>query len=241
MERVASRERSRGRIVLFVPRWLPRSEVAVGLPYRVVPILSALTNAGIAVDLVVEPHDGAFDDTCATALCGAMAAVAWCAELNPGEQLAGLLGFLAAVAAAAPDLPRLLGGGFVSLTSPEFDFQGIAEPVRSEEIGALLSRLLALCGEVAPERGAFTVDALYAMDLRRFVQPASLLFGNDAPSLQLPTGLGCGKTCGFCFYEQTNIRLLPAAAIADLVEHCVARYGVRQFQLGELDFLMSGR
>jgi radical SAM superfamily enzyme YgiQ (UPF0313 family) len=75
------------------------------------------------------------------------------------------------------------------------------------------------------------------MDLARFVHPASLLFDNDAPALQIPTGLGCGKACTFCFYEQTHLRLLPAKAMADLVEHCHRRHGVSQFQLGELDFL----
>lgn len=226
---------------MFVPRWLHPSEPATGLPYRVIPIVSALTSNGIDVDLWIEPHDGGFGDTMRAQLDGALAAVAWCPELNPAEQLPSVVAFLQSVAQAAPQLPRFLGGGFLVLWRPGFDFQGLAEPITSEELDALVQRLGALRGRAAPGRRPFTVDALYQMDLSPFVHPASLLFGNDAPSLQVPTGLGCGKACPFCFYEPTHMRLLPAPAMADLVEHCRDRYGVRQFQLGELDFLAGPR
>lgn len=237
MTRIAARNPTGDRVVMFVPRWWPLSETAIGLPYRAIPIVSTLVQNGIDVDLLIEPHDGGFTDATRRDLDGAMAAVAWLAELNPAEQLPSARAFLLAVAAAAPHLPRFLGGGFVKMTPLDFDFEGLGEAVHGDETGSLLQRLVALRGHDVAERQPFAVDALFQMDLLRFAQPASLLFGNDVPSLQLPTGLGCGKACAFCFYEPTHMRLLPAAHIVDVIAHCHARHGIRQFQLGELDFL----
>lgn len=229
---------SLGRLVVFVPRWLPAGE-RTGLPYRVVPALSALLRNGIAVDLVFEPFDGRFPDTARRLLDGATAAVAFCPELNPAEQLPGITAFLSAVAVAAPDLPRWIVGGFVPLLPPGFDFQGLAEPLRSEETGAVLHATTRRLGLALAERQAFGVEALQALDLARFTRPEPLLFGNDEPTLQLPTGLGCGKSCPFCFYEHTHLRLLAAPAVVDAVRHCVERHRIRQFQFGELDFLAA--
>ncbi|MCA8975866.1 MAG: radical SAM protein [Planctomycetes bacterium] len=226
------------RLVVFVPRWLPAAE-PVGLPYRVVPGLSALLRNGVAVDLVIEPHDGRFSDAVRRLLDGAAAVVAFCAELNPAEQLPGITAFLGAVAAAAPELPRWIVGGFVPLLPRGFDFEGLATPLCSEESGAVLQALARLRGHTLEQRQAFGVEALQAMDLARFTRPEPLLFGNCEPTLQLPTGLGCGKRCPFCFYERTHLRLLPAPAVVAAVAHCVERHRIRQFQFGELDFLAA--
>ena len=236
MQRLTALQPTGERIVMFVPRWLHPSAQAVSLPYRVIPIVSTLLRHGIDVDLWIEPRDGACDESMRTALTGAVAAVAWCAELNPAEQLPSLVAFLQRVASTQPSLPRLLGGGFLVLWRPGFEFEGLCQPITSGEVGALLDALRALRGEPPAGRQPFTVDALYRMDVRAFVQPSSLQFGNDEPALQLPTGLGCGKQCPFCFYEQTDMRVLAAPAMVDLVEHCQRTYGVRQFLLGELDF-----
>lgn len=226
------------RIVVFVPRWLPAGELS-GLPYRVVPALSALLRHGVTVDLVIEPHDGRFSDAVRRSLDGAAAIVAFCAELNPAEQLPSLVDFLSQAARAAPTLPRWIVGGFVPLCPPGFDFEGLAEPLRSEESGAVLHALARHLGRTLGERQAFGIEALAAMDLCRFTRPEPLLFGNCTPTLQLPTGLGCGKSCPFCFYEHTHLRLLPAPAVVDAMQACVERHGIRQFQLGELDFLAA--
>ena len=229
----------KGRVVVFVPRWLPRAQTIVGLPYREIPVVSALQHAGFAVDLCHEVHECADDAAVQRRVPGAAAAVVWCAEMNPAEQMPGILSFANMAWRVAPDVPRWLGGGFTSLLPADFDGEGLVELVRSEETGALASAIAARAGEVLPARQPFTIDALFAMDLARFVQPVPLLFGNDEPTLQLPTGLGCGKHCPFCFYEPTHLRVLPAAGVAEAMQHCRQRYGVHQFQLGELDFLAS--
>lgn len=234
----SSASREQGRILVFVPRWLPAGE-PVGLPYRVVPALSALVRNGIAVDLVIESRDGRFSDATRRLLDGASAAVAYCAELNPAEQLPGLVAFLTAVAAAAPDLPRWIAGGFVPLCPPGFDFEGLAEPLRSEDSGVLVQALARLRGQPVDARQPFGVEALRELDLAQFTRPEPLLFGNTEPTLQLPTGLGCGKACPFCFYEATHLRLLPAPAVVAAVQACVEQHGIRQFQFGELDFLAA--
>lgn len=239
--RFSSRGSEKGRVVVFVPRWLPHDPVGVGLPYRVYPVVSALLRAGYAVDLCHEAHVAADGSEVGRHLDGATAAAVWFAELNPGLQLPGMVAFLAMAQRVRPALPRLCGGGFVPLLPDGFDGEGLAEFVRSEEVGALASAVAALRGEVLPSRQAFGVEALFAMDLTPFLVPGSLLFRNDAPTLQIPTGQGCGKRCGFCFYGATRTRLLPASGVADLMQHCHHRYGVRQFLLGELDFLAAPR
>ena len=237
--KLPSRGTEKGRVVVFVPRWLPRAQTMVGLPYRVIPVVSTLQHAGFAVDLCHEVHECADDAAVQRRVPGAAAAAVWCAEMNPAEQMPGILSFADMARRVAPDVPRWLGGGFTSLLPADFDGDGLVELVRSEETGALASAIAARRGEVLAARQPFTVDALFAMDLACFVQPVPLLFGNDEPTLQLPTGLGCGKHCPFCFYEPTHLRLLPAAAVAAAMQHCRQRYGVHQFQLGELDFLAS--
>lgn len=234
---LSARGAADGRVVLFVPRWLPVSERAVGLPYRVAPVVSALLANGYDVDLLHEVLDGAATPLARERLRGATAAAVWCAELNPAEQLPGLLAFLEFARAAAPAVPRFAGGGFFALAPPEFSCGELATTVRGDELGALASALHAQRGVALPARQPFSADALLAMDLAPFLQPAPLLFGNHESTLQIPTGLGCAKACPFCFYEHTAMRLLPAPAIARLMEHCHRRHGVRQFQIGELDFL----
>ncbi len=226
-------------MVVFVPRWLPPDPAGVGLPYRVFPVVSALQRAGYAVDLCLEVHTAADDPQVAARLSGATAVAVWFAELNPGMQLPGMTAFLAMAKRVAPTVPRLCGGGFVPVLPTAFDGEGLAEFVRSEEVGALASAVAALRGEALPARQPFGVEALFDMDLSSFLVPGSLLFRNAEPSLQIPTGQGCGKHCTFCFYEATQARLLPAAQVAELMVHCHHRLGVRQFQLGELDFLTA--
>jgi hypothetical protein len=230
----------KGRVLVFVPRWLPASQPIVGLPYRVIPIVSALQNCGYAVDLCHELHEAASSDTVRQRVAGACAAVVWCAEMNPAEQMPGILAFLQMAQRTAPEVPRWLGGGFTSLLPRDFDGEGLVQFVRSEETGAL-AHAIAGSDPILAARQPFAIDALYAMDLEPFVQPAPLVFGDSERSLQLPTGLGCGKHCPFCFYAPTQMRLLPAAAIAEAMQHCYRRYGVARFQLGELDFLAGPR
>jgi hypothetical protein len=229
----------RGRVVVFVPRWLPPDPAGVGLPYRVFPVVSALQRAGYAVDLCHEVHVGVDAPEVVRCLDDAVAAAVWFAELNPGLQLPGMQAFLAMARRVRPELPRRCGGGFVSLLPADMDGEGLAEFVRSDEVGALAAAVARTRGEVLAERQPFGVEALFVMDLTPFLVPSRLLFRNDAPTLQIPTGLGCSKRCGFCFYGATDARLLPADGIAELMVHCFQRHGVRQFQLGELDFLMA--
>lgn len=226
-----------GRVVLCVPRWLDEATSPSGLPYRVVPVLSSLLHNGFAVDLVTGLHDDLVGEAVRERLRGADAAVVWCAELNPGLQLRDLVTFLETAREAAPSMPRLAGGGFFPLV-PEggLDLGPLVETtVTSQEVSALSDALLGR----EPVRESFDLRALHELDLRPFLRPESMLFGNDAPSLQVPTGLGCSKRCRFCFYEQTNWRAASAADVVDAIAQVHRHYGVRQFLMGELDFLAS--
>lgn len=238
MQQLSARAEEMGRVVFFVPRWLEDTMSPSGLPYQAVPVLSSLTGNGFAVDLFTGVHDAPDGQAVSRALDGAVAAVAWCAELNPGVQIPGLLAFLAHAAHGAPDVPRLAGGGFFPLLVPKgFDLRPLAQAIVIDQEVDALSRQLLGVAERAAAREAFSVDAMWQLDLAPFLRPESMVFGNDQPSLQIPTALGCSKRCPFCFWEPTRWRALPAPRIVDLVAHVRQRLGVRQFLFGELDFL----
>ena len=241
MQHLSARSQPRGRIAFFVPRWLEDSMSPSGMPYRVIPVLSSLTANGFAVDFFTELHDGWKSDDLRRSLDDCAAAVAWCAELNPGLQVPGLIGFLERVRAESPATRRIAGGGFFPLVPPpRLDLEPLTDDiVTGQEVDALSRCLLGEPASAGGSRECFDVHAARELDLRPFLRPESVLFGNDEPSLQIPTGLGCGKHCPFCFYEQTQWRVLPADDVVDLVAFVHERYDVRQFLFGELDFLAS--
>jgi radical SAM superfamily enzyme YgiQ (UPF0313 family) len=231
----------RARVVFFVPRWLPSEWTDYGLPYRVFPVLSSLAHCGIAVDLFTEPRDGFDVELLRAKLDGARAGVVWCAELNPGIQIAGMIRALETMREAAPGVPRFAGGGFHALFPRGLEMRDLADVVVPGEDIADLSR--ALCERLGVEmpRAAARYDGYAAtrLDLSSFIRVEPMIFDNRRRSLQLPTGYGCAKRCGFCFYERTKVQLLSGKDIAALMAHCVKRYGVTQFLLGELDFFTS--
>jgi len=250
VQTLSPKESARGRVVFFVPRWLPEGLSPSGMPYKAFPVLSSLARHGFEVDLFTEVHDGLDGPALREALGRGNGAVAWCAELNPGVQIPGLLRFLEVAAEENPSAPRVAGGGFFALApSPLRDLGPLADAVLTDSgVGSVARVLLSRLGgdAAAPAREGTTPEPLdtysvRALDLRPFLRPESMLFRNDLPALQIPTGLGCAKHCAFCFYERTQVRLLPAEEIIDLVGELAVRYGVRQFLFGELDFFTSRR
>jgi radical SAM superfamily enzyme YgiQ (UPF0313 family) len=242
MQQLAAKSGGRGRVVFFVPRWLPPAEKA-GLPYRVFPVLSSLASHGWNVDFFDEVHDGVDSAALRGALPGAFAAVAWCAELNPATQIPGLVAFLQLVAAAAPEVPRIAGGGFFEiLPPPRLSLAPLTETIVGDSAVGSLAQVLDSAGGGAPpatKREAYDAYAARSLDLGGFIKAEPMIFGNQLPALQIPTGYGCAKHCAFCFYENTKVYLLTAPECVDLVKHCRERYGVEQFLFGELDFLTS--
>jgi len=249
MQRLVASGERRARIVLFVPRWLPEGEPS-GLPYRVFPVLSSLARHGFEVDVFFGTQDELGGHAMRSALPGAFAAVAWCAELNPACQVPGLLDFLAFVKESAPDLARIAGGGFFELLPPpRLTLPDLSERIVAESacgaLAQLLARMLAGVAEAPGEpvpparREALDCWALRALDLAPFLRPEAMIFRNQERSLQIPTGYGCAKRCRFCFYERSPVQLLRAEEVVEIVVDLKARYGVRQFLLGELDFLTS--
>ena len=230
-----------GRLVVFVPSCLAEAAFAPRTPSEVAPVLSTLTRNGYEVDIAEANSDGSISDDVRRRLDGASAAVVWITEPHPGSVLETARAILSGLAESMPDLPRLVGGGCIPRLGSQLDFEGLAEPVRSSETGALLSHLRARTGQFVPQRQPFEIDALRDMDLESSLKPAPRLFENGERSLRLPTGSGCARRCAFCYHERSAVRLLPAADIADLMIHSYHRYGVRQFVLGEFDFLAGPR
>jgi len=248
MQRLSPPSRVRGRLLFFVPRWLPPGAADAGLPYRVIPVLSDLLARGYEVRFMTEVQDGIDPTLLARALHRADAAVVWCAELNPGVQVGGILGTCEQVRAIAPSVHRVVGGGFFSLVPPEgldpadrFGLGGRADHVvaddRTSALGDHLDEHLG-AGPARPAggRGRYDAGAMRQLDLTPFFGPASMIFDNNEPALQIPTGYGCAKHCPFCFYEHTRPELLAPDGMVDLITHVVRSYGVRQFLFGELDF-----
>ncbi|MBN2489845.1 MAG: radical SAM protein [Planctomycetes bacterium] len=251
MQTIRPQGTPRGRVLLYVPRWLPPAWSRGGLPYRVVPVLSALARRGYEVRFLTEVQAGLDDGAMARGLAGADAAVVWCAELNPGVQIAGVLGALRAMKRLAPQVHRVAGGGLFSILPPAFLGRGdrlgldelVDQVIRDDRAGALARYLDGRAGVAAgaapARRLRYEVAALRRLDLAPFLGTAPSLFGNHEPALQIPTGYGCAKHCPFCFYERTRPELLGAEELVGTIAHVTARYGVRQYLLGELDFFAS--
>lgn len=239
MQRLTPDGPARTRLLVFVPRWREATETFSGMPYRVFSTLDPLLRAGYAVDLVLE-SDG---DHLEAAMDGAAALICWCAELHPGLQLPGLTSFLAASEALAGHVPRLVGGGFFTYEAArELELPGDVRAIHSSENGALVAAVARALGHPPqPERQTMGIDALLRVDLRPFARPEPHLLGNDRPALQLPTGLGCGKRCPFCFYENHPMRLVPGRDIVRAVAHARTNFGIDQFLMGDLDFFCARR
>jgi hypothetical protein len=244
MQQLPARGAVQGRVVLFVPRWIPEGVSISGLPHAVFPVLSSLARNGFEVRFLTEVEDGLDPPGLAGALDGADAAVAWCAELNPGAQVRGLLHFLRRAREARPDLPRLAGGGFFHLLPPRLrELAPLADETLADSgIGSLARAIAARLGRDGPRAPeAFDSWALRELDLRSYLRTESMLFQTDEPSLQVPTGYGCARRCDFCYHDKSGVRHLPAGELVDLLVALAARYGVRQFLFAELDFLQHRR
>lgn len=242
MQRLRPPDAARGKLVVFVPRWLPAEWTANGLPHRVFPVLSSAALSGIDVTLLSEVQDGIDRDVLSSALDGADAAVVWLAELNPEVQAAGMIAGLRAIAEIAPDVPRIVGGGFLSLLKAgSLSFGDLAgHIVHDDGFHALTDVLESIVpGDALRNPEQVSSYAVRQLDLAPFIRPEPMIFGNEQPTLQIPTGHGCAKRCGFCHYEHMRPQLMRADEIVDVMDEITHRYGVRQLMLGELDFFTS--
>jgi hypothetical protein len=210
------------------------------MPYRVFPVLDPLLRAGYEVTLIVEPPDGLNTDALAVASNRADAVACWCAELHPGLQVPGILSFLQQTEGHPH---RILGGGFLTFDSArELEVPHDLVLVHGSENGCLAAAVAEACNHPAVAmRQAMGVETVLGVDLAEFTRPEEHLFGNAQPALQLPTGLGCGRRCPFCFYEQAPWRAVAATDVVRMVTHARQRFGIEQFLMGELDFFASQR
>ena len=120
----------RGRITFFVPRWIPDGVSPLGLPYKTFPVMSSLARHGYEVDFFAEHLDGIDTEEMRASLARADGVAAWCAELNPGIQIPGILGFLDLARRERPTAARATGGGFFALTSSvQMNLAPLAEEV----------------------------------------------------------------------------------------------------------------
>src|SRR5690606_26898472 len=201
--------------------------------------LSSLARHGLTVDLYTELHDDLDGAELRASLEGCDGAFAWCPEMNPGVQLPGTVRFLERARDVAPAAPRLAGGAFLYLiperarSRPGLAVQVVADAGVPSVAGFFRARLAESRGipfepSARPPSNAEQLDplSLRELDLRPFAKPEGILFDNDAPTLQLPTGLGCAKRCGFCFYERSKVALMPGPAMASLMLELQQRYGI---------------
>jgi len=210
------------------------------MPYRAFPVLDPLLRAGYEVTLIVEPPQGLATDALAVASARADVVVCWCAELHPGLQVPGILSFLAQTDGHSN---RILGGGFLTFDAArELEVPSDLVLVHGSENGCLAVAVAEACDhpEVA-SRQAMGIEAVLGVDLTEFTRSEEHLLGNTNAALQLPTGLGCGRRCPFCFYEQAPWRAVGAADVVRMVVYARRRFGIEQFLMGELDFFASQR
>ncbi len=248
----------RGTVLVFQPQWLEPTDRPQRFPYRALPLLGALLDAGHDVLFHEEAHDGPPAPEWLER--DATLAIAWCGEMYPGTQIPGIERFLAVLAApGAP--PRFVGGGFF----PLIDVDGLALEGRVDgvvsEPGEIVVPALAdavLAGEPVddvdgvsswregrfrsnppPPRGPLRAEwyaPLRQLDFARYRHVEPLIFDNDEQALQVATGAGCAKHCPFCFDERSPYGVFPASAILDAVRFVTGERGVEQVMFGELDF-----
>lgn len=251
---------ARRRVLVFLPRWLPREHAGPRTSHLMLPVLGALVADGSEVVFAEEAWDGTPDASWAERLCTVDVLVVWCAELYPAHQIAGLRAFVAA-AAHAPEVPLAIGGGFLALLDPArlgvparvaAVVTGPGEVALPPLVAALAARapLDALEGITFWRGGAAVgtrparrraldpswIEPLRSLDLQRYVVREPQLFNNDAPTLQIHTGSGCAKRCRFCFDERNPYGVFAADTVVEAIAIVRARSGVAQVQLGELDF-----
>ncbi len=260
--------RSQGRVALVVPRWTDKDDPGPqGVPFRCFTLGAGLCHAGFDVVFFDAEHDldrdDRFDELLGE-LQGARAVFVWMNELYPSNQCHNAEAIAARLKRSRPDLPVVVGGEFISICPPEFfdietaaDFflQGYGE----ESAPRLLAHLAAgtepddVAGLIWREQGGRLrhqpverrqrfhpglLDFFRQIDLAPYIQIGGVL-GNDQPTLTIATGRGCTKGCGFCAWSKHPAKILGAEPTFALMRDLAARYGVRQFHIGELDFFMS--
>lgn len=232
-----------------------------GFPHRIVPVLGAVRQAGYRIVFCEEAFDGIAEPTKPVRFDPPLlAAIAWCSEMYPATQTAGLRRFLE-IARKYTDVPLVAGGRlFSSFDARTLDLEGLAdvvvvgpgEVVLPRLLHALLERsaLSNVPGLVIPDRAGSDITErarrrplepelnrpLQTLELERYVGPAELVFDNREPAIQIQTGAGCAKRCPFCFDERTQYGVFPAGAVVDAIRTVHERTRVRQFMFGELDF-----
>ncbi len=240
-----------------------------GLPFRCFPVAGALHNRGFEVVWVDQEQDVDLADRRAElleALRAVRIVFFWTNELWPLTQLQNILVLTAAIREVNPGVKVAVGGTFPSASpatflhvdSPiDYFLQGYGETSAPELVEALddperLARVAGLVrldreagvyrsNDPAPRAADPVSDAVHMyreLDLTPYIVRGGI-FGNDQPTLVLGTGHGCAKRCGFCYWRNLDISLVPPEAIVDLAEELRDRYGVRQFHLAELDMFAS--
>ena len=257
-----------GRVALLVPRWTDaREREPQGVPFRSFTLGGAFLAAGYEVVVFDQEHDLDRRDRFAefaAELDDCIETFIWLNEMYPSNQCRNTERLAARLKRERPDLPVIAGGEFLTVCPP--DFLDYETPVDfflrgyGEAAGLRLIERLALRQPIDDVPGLVWRDrsgvlrhnpplgepdfepeylALYRrLDLSCYVQTGGV-FGNDQPTLALATGRGCTKGCRFCAWSGHPARILPAEPTFELMAELRARYGVRQFHIGELDFFMS--
>lgn len=252
-----------GEVIVFQPSWLPESEQQNRLPYRLVPIVSALMNAGYGVRLLEEAVGDRPAPGWKSWLDDSSAAIVWCSEMYPGHQIRGILEFLSIARGTRATV--VAGGGFfplLDLSRLRLDpilraiLVGPGEATAPRVVAAIRAgeALESVPGVVAfadgRARGARVgapigrhVDrdgsALESLSLASRTHSEPRIFGNLDPAIQVLTASGCAKRCPFCFDERTPYRPFGADAAVSMIDMACRRAEVRQVLMGELDFFHS--
>lgn len=264
MEIVTPRVR-RSRVGFIIPRWTvdPVYECQ-GVPFRALSVAGALHAAGYEVVWFDQEPDLDRSDRrpdLRAALADACAVFFWMQELDPLTQTANALRLAHEVKAWYPSMPTVVGGEFIALSpartlavAPPFDFilRGYGEDGCPDLMRALAGEVpfAAVPGllwrdgetqrvnEVARNRRLQVAHlALYhELDLSGYIHTKGGIFGNGQSTLVIGTSRGCPKRCSFCYWSTHEPSMLEAEDIVDLAAALHARYGVRQFHIGELDF-----
>ncbi|HKB14752.1 MAG TPA: hypothetical protein VKF62_01745, partial [Planctomycetota bacterium] len=208
-----------------------------GIPFRAIPVASALYNAGWEVvwfDQELDLDRADRTEEFRRAIERARAVFFWTNELTPAVQTRNVFAIASRIRRWDPSLTLAVGGSFVSLC-PESVLFGEGFPVdyflrdHGEESAPRFLEALegragweSVPGLVDPQEGRGNPlgeggrllpehTILYRLlDLSAYRQSNGGIFGNAQPTFHVGTGRGCAKHCTFCYWTNFPPTFLPA-------------------------------
>jgi len=257
------------RVGFVIPRWTTDpSYDRQGTVFRCFPVAGALFNAGYEVVYFNQEYDLDRNDRSEeflAALEGVRVVFFWMNEVWPNTQITNIQKISEAIRARYPEIVFVGGGLLPTVCTPvmlhsngpvDYFIRGFGEQAAPKLLAALNNEgpFEEVSGLVWKNGNGYKHNPIqrkqwlkaednnvlyHRLDMRPYIQPKGGMFGNGKGTLIIETGRGCAKGCTFCYIRNSELSLLKAHEIVDLVEFLHKKFGVTQYHLSELDLFTS--